>query len=40
MKVLPGLEDGLDLGSEDAEICVVGRCDFASGLGAMTYAAW
>ncbi len=27
------------LGNEGAEICVVGRCDFATGIGAMTYAA-
>ncbi|WP_216851096.1 glycosyltransferase [Acidisphaera sp. L21] len=26
-------------GNEGAEICVVGRCDFATGIGAMTYAA-
>ncbi len=27
------------LGNEGAEICIVGRCDFATGIGAMTYAA-
>ncbi len=27
------------LGNEAAEICVIGRCDFATGIGAMTYAA-
>ena len=27
------------LGNEAAEICIVGRCDFSTGIGAMTYAA-
>ena len=27
------------LGNETAEICIIGRCDFATGIGAMTYAA-
>ena len=31
--------DGIALGSEGAELCVIGRCDFSTGLGAMTYAA-
>ena len=30
---------GIELGNLGAEICVVGRCDFSTGLGAMTYAA-
>ncbi len=30
---------GLEFGNLGAEICVVGRCDFTTGLGAMTYAA-
>ena len=29
----------LDFGNLGAELCVVGRCDFTTGLGAMTYAA-
>ena len=31
--------DGLPFGNAGAELCVVGRCNFATGLGAMTYAA-
>ena len=29
----------IELGNEGAQICVVGRCDFATGIGAMTFAA-
>ena len=36
--VLP-LPGRVELGNEGAEICVVGRCDFATGIGAMTFAA-
>ena len=31
--------EGLNFSNLDAEICVIGRCDFNSGIGAMTYAA-
>ena len=36
---MPPPAGSVTLGNQAAEICVIGRCDFATGLGAMTYAA-
>jgi glycosyltransferase involved in cell wall biosynthesis len=39
LAVTPPPVGTVTLGNEAAEICVIGRCDFATGIGTMTYAA-
>ncbi len=36
---MPPPAGSVTLGNDAAEICVIGRCDFTTGIGAMTYAA-